>query len=266
MHKAIPFSKFHGTANDFIIIDHTSEQYIQWDDSKLIKSMCDRRFGIGADGLMMIENSNGESDFEMRYYNADGNISSMCGNGGRCISLAARMLGLVQNEARFTFNGDSYESTFIDNVNWVSLGMQDVSSISRDGNAYVLDTGSPHYVSFHDNVKEFDVQTLGAAIRTNTNYFEEGINVNFCDFNNGVLTVRTYERGVEDETFSCGTGMVASAIALSEDRMFDIGKHSIKISTLGGELQVMFEKKENIYTNILLQGPAVKVFDGIWQL
>ena len=266
MKKEIPFSKFHGTANDFIIIDHTTEQYVAWSDNQLIKLMCDRRFGIGADGLMMIENGSKDIDFEMRYYNSDGQISSMCGNGGRCISLAAKMLGIVKSEAQFQFNGQIYHSTFLEDKNWVSLGMQDVRDVSKDEKAYVLDTGSPHYVSFYEDVSDMNVSVLGAEIRNNPTYKEKGINVNFCDFKNEILTVRTFERGVEDETFSCGTGIVASVIALCEKEARKDGIYSIPISTMGGNLLVKLTKKDGKYSDILLQGPAVKVFEGIWKL
>lgn len=259
--QEIPFYKYHGTGNDFIIIDHMKNNYLDESDTKLIKSICSRRFGVGGDGLMIIKPSE-EYDFEMLYYNSDGNISSMCGNGGRCISKASVNLGYSpKGNIRFMFRNDVYQSHFISDKNWVSLKMQNVENVTMDNNAYVLDTGSPHYVTFINDVENLNVKKVGSEIRYNAIYASNGINVNFCCFSDK-LHVRTYERGVEDETYSCGTGVVASAIANSLKSNLDDGFIETKIATLGGLLSVSFIKEQNSFRDIYLNGPAVKVFTG----
>lgn len=262
----IGFSKYHGTANDFIIIDKASTDSFDLKDSTLIREMCDRRTGIGADGLMLILSSKREDvDFEMTYFNADGNPSSMCGNGGRCITLAAAHRSLIFERARFLFGNDIYFSSFDPSTNWVSLKMQNVTRIESFKEDFILDTGSPHYVKFSDISLDIDVKKEGSEIRYSSRFVDEGINVNFVEFKDNTLKVLTYERGVEDETYSCGTGVVASAIALAEKNNFDPGIHSIPIRTKGGELEVSFDKKVDFYENIFLKGPAVKVYDGVFE-
>ena len=260
--KKIPFAKYHGTANDFIIINHMIDQVIDPEDHNLIKEMCSRRFGIGADGLMILEKGN-DVDFNMRYYNADGSPSSMCGNGGRCISLAYKLQNKgTQAKMNFTFGGDLYQSEWLPEKEWISLKMQDLSLISKDNQAYVLDSGSPHYVDFVKDSSLLDVAKIGAEIRYNSRYKKHGINVNYCHYFADRLHVRTYERGVEDETYSCGTGVVASSIAWSEEQGFVEGTHTVSIKTLGGNLAVQFTKTAKGYVDIYLQGPAVKVFEA----
>lgn len=267
--KRIPFTKFHGTANDFIIINQLKEEWIDLDDHALIKRMCSRRFGIGADGLMVLEKGKGNIDFFMHYYNSDGSPSSMCGNGGRCISyayvLSGSRLSAGQKAFKFGFNGDIYESHLLEDPEWISLKMQNLSHIQMIDDAYELDTGSPHFVQFFDEVDNLDVSREGAEIRYNDRYKKEGINVNFCSYRNDRLQVRTYERGVEDETYSCGTGVVASAISLAMKNNFSDGDHSIAIDTLGGELKVRITKQGSLFSDIYLQGPAVKVFEGFYE-
>ena len=260
----IEFTKFHGTANDFIIIDEASTDAFDQDDNELIKRMCDRRTGIGADGLMLILKPEREDvDFEMKYYNSDGRPSSMCGNGGRCITLAAASRSLFFQRARFLFDDQVYLANYDVEDNWVSLKMQDVHEISK-GDAYVLDTGSPHYVTFVKSVDGIDVKKKGSEIRYSDTFKNAGINVNFVSYENEVLKVLTYERGVEDETFSCGTGVVASAISLAEEMNFQDGIYLIDIATKGGNLKVSYEKKDDVYQNIFLRGPAVKVYTGVY--
>ncbi len=261
----IGFSKYHGTANDFIIIDEESTPLFNKNDNELIRRMCDRRTGIGADGLMLImHNDRDDIDFEMAYFNSDGNPSSMCGNGGRCITLAAVNRSLVFERARFLFDNDIYFSTYDPSNNWVSLKMQNVSRIETKEMDFILDTGSPHYVKFTD-ISNKDVKLAGSEIRYSERFKSEGINVNFVDFKQNELHVLTYERGVEDETYSCGTGVVASALSYAEKMNFTNGVYTIAIRTKGGQLEVSFEKIENGYENIFLKGPAIKVFDGIYQ-
>lgn len=260
----IEFTKFHGTANDFIIIDERSTDSFDQDNHELIKRMCNRRTGIGADGLMLIVKPEREDvDFEMKYYNSDGRPSSMCGNGGRCITLAAASRSLFFQRARFLFMDQVYLANYDVEDNWVSLKMQDVRQITK-GDAYVLDTGSPHYVTFVKSIADVDVKKQGSEIRYSPAFEKSGINVNFVNFENDVLHVLTYERGVEDETYSCGTGVVASAISLGEHMGFEDGIHLINISTKGGKLEVSYEKKNGVYQHIFLRGPAVKVYTGVY--
>ena len=226
---------------------------------KQVAQLCDRRFGIGADGLMLLEN-HPEYDFKMVYYNADGHESSMCGNGGRCLVAFAKRLGIIKEQANFIAIDGAHRATIVRNEQ-VELGMRDVENILiTDENIVVLNTGSPHYVSFESDVKTLDVYEKGKSIRNSESYFKEGINVNFVVKKSDHLFVRTYERGVEDETLSCGTGVTASAIASVGQRL---GRFKIKVETLGGMLEIHFEKTtKNSAKNVLLCGPATFVFDG----
>lgn len=260
--KSIGFTKYHGTSNDFIIIDQESSLTFDLYDIELIRNMCDRRTGIGADGLMLILPTNREDvDFEMKYFNADGKPSSMCGNGGRCIVKEAAKRSLFFQRTRFLFNQDIYLAQFDPSRNWVSLKMQDIEDVKLYSEDYVLDTGSPHYVRFC-SVLGVDVFEEGKAIRYSEPFKREGINVNFVEHKHNALHVLTYERGVEDETYSCGTGVVASTIAWAVKEHMKDGIYSIDIHTKGGKLEVSFEKKEDRFTHIFLKGPAIEVFKG----
>ena len=253
----IDFYKYQGTGNDFIIIDNRINNFPK-EDSNFIKELCDRRFGIGADGLMLIENSN-SFDFNMVYFNADGNLGSMCGNGGRCIVQFAKFLEIINNKTTFEAIGNTYYAT-IDN-DLVSLKMNDVSDIEVHPNHIFLNTGSPHHIKFTENVNSLDVKSIGEKIRYASPYFEDGTNVNFVEqINNNTFKVRTYERGVEDETLSCGTGVTAVAIASHAAKKST--EKTINLQTLGGTLEVSFDKEDNNYRNIVLKGPATFVFKG----
>lgn len=255
----LKFSKYQGTGNDFVLIDNRN-QIINPNNYHLIKQLCDRRFGIGGDGLMLLENANGY-DFRMRYYNSDGREGSMCGNGGRCIVAFAYHLGVVTNQAKFiAIDGDhEAEVNKTENEIQVSLKMIDVSNIELGDGFYFLDTGSPHYVQFINNHENFDTYTEGKKIRYNDRFTKEGTNVNFVSLQEKNITVSTYERGVEDETYSCGTGVVASAISSS----FKTNSNQFKIKTKGGNLEVHFNKiNSNQINDIWLIGPATHVFDG----
>ena len=254
----LSFYKYQGTGNDFILIDNrlnaialTTEQ-IRW--------LCDRRFGIGADGLILLELEN-DADFKMVYYNSDGNPSSMCGNGGRCITAFAKQLGIIKNKAKFLAT-DGWHEASIDENEIVALKMKDVKSIEVGADFFYLNTGSPHYVKIAKAIEHLDVKNSGSAIRYNNRFKEEGTNVNFIERQDDYLFVRTYERGVEDETFSCGTGVVASAIVAAISGI-STSKNACLIKTLGGNLEVKFERvlEQNFY-NIWLIGPAVMVFNG----
>jgi diaminopimelate epimerase len=256
------FYKYQGTGNDFVLLDNRKQEYSL--TSAQIKYICDRHFGVGADGLMLLENQDGY-DFKMVYYNSDGNESTMCGNGGRCISAFAKKLGLVSTEVKFMAIDGEHASFFEDEI--VSLKMNDVQSIKVNETYFQLNTGSPHYVHFTEYVDELDVKKEGKLIRYSPMFKEEGINVNFVEkLNEHTIFVRTYERGVEDETLSCGTGVTASAISFivehfpkpSQNENFEIF-----IETLGGELSVKLESiKGQSFENIWLKGQAEFIFEG----
>jgi len=254
----IQFYKYQGTGNDFILIDNRQLQVSL--TTADIRQLCDRRFGIGADGLMLLEAEPG-CDFKMVYYNSDGNQSSMCGNGGRCIVAFAKHLGLVNNTARFLAIDGMHEAVIGDD-GVVSLKMNDVKQIESGADYFFLDTGSPHYVKFVEGLAELDVFAEGRAIRNSARFHEGGTNVNFLELKDDELWVRTYERGVEDETFSCGTGVTAAALVAATKGIATSKNHAV-IKTRGGDLEVSFEKvlEQNFY-NIWLKGPASMVFQG----
>jgi len=253
----IPFYKYQGTGNDFIIIDNRNDIFPK-EDRVWIEKICNRRFGIGADGLMLVEHSD-ISDFKMIYYNSDGMIGSMCGNGGRCIVSFAHYLRIFENQTTFEAIGELYDAKIKDDI--VSLKMNDVNKINSNPTHYFLDTGSPHHVTFENNIDEIDVCQQGKKIRYGSPYFEKGTNVNFVEqIDDNTFKVRTYERGVENETLSCGTGVTAVAIASHLSNKSN--SNQIKLQTLGGNLQVSFDVENNIYKNIILKGPATFVFKG----
>ena len=256
------FYKYQGTGNDFIILDNRDGSYNNL-TKEMIAQCCHRRFGIGADGLMLMNKKEG-FDFEMKYFNADGNEGSLCGNGGRCMVKFAFNMGIHQFTYRF-WAADGVHEAEIDNNHLIRLKMKDVHEVELHDAHAVLNTGSPHYVKHVNNVSEMDVVEEGRAIRESKPYANEGINVNFMEtFGDDSIFVRTYERGVEDETLSCGTGVTASAlIAAHHERGFN----RIAVKTLGGELSVEFNKiSENSFENIWLCGPAVYVFKGVIEL
>jgi diaminopimelate epimerase len=252
------FYKYQGAGNDFILIDNRKE-LVSKENSELIHKLCDRRFGIGADGLMLLQEKEGY-DFEMVYFNSDGNEGTMCGNGGRCIVAFAHHLGLVDEKTSF-WAIDGEHSADVLNAEYINLKMSDVKSVEINEDYFFLDTGSPHYVAFVKGIEEMDVFNLGREIRNNDRFKSEGTNVNFVEEINNRLMVRTYERGVENETLACGTGITASAIAAS----IHTGKvkEEYDIKALGGDLKVRYEKNGNSFINIWLEGPAVQVFKGI---
>lgn len=255
MHE-IHFFKYQGTGNDFIMIDNRAAQFNK-QHTELIRRLCDRRFGIGADGLILLEITV-SGDFEMVYFNADGNRSTMCGNGGRCFTAFARRLNIAEDRFRF-LAADGPHEALIRPDGWISLQMIDVSNIESGEGYYYLNTGSPHYVKFVENIDQIDVVKEGRAIRYNERFKETGTNVNFVQAVEGVLRVATYERGVEDETLSCGTGVTAAAIA-----WFLKSKElpPVRILTKGGELEVTFDFIRDFIVAIWLSGPATFVFEG----
>jgi len=254
----VHFYKYQGTGNDFILVDNRDNSFAL--TTEQIRQLCDRRFGIGADGLMTLNEKEGY-DFEMKYYNSDGREGSMCGNGGRCIVKFAYHLGIHRALYRFLAADGDHEAE-IDISGIVSLKMKNVQRITKYHNDFVLDTGSPHYVKLVGNVMQLDVYKKGHEIRNSRDFRESGINVNFVehDINNDKITVRTFERGVENETYSCGTGVTASALVCYHN---EIGFNEVEVKTLGGKLTVEFDRTEDDqYNNIWLCGPAEKVFEG----
>ncbi len=253
----LTFYKYQGTGNDFVMIDNRQQSFDK-NNTKSIARLCDRRFGIGADGLILLEN-HPELNFKMVYFNADGNESSMCGNGGRCITAFANHLGIIESKASFEAVDGLHQAIIDDEI--VKLQMQDVISVERHNQHVFLNTGSPHHVQMENNINELEIKTVGSKIRYGQPYNEAGTNVNFVKkLSEDIFKVRTYERGVEDETLSCGTGVTAVAIA-----MFETGEtqsNLITLETEGGKLQVSFEKNDGIFSNIWLIGPAVQVFKG----
>ncbi|WP_428330456.1 diaminopimelate epimerase [Mucilaginibacter sp.] len=256
---SIHFYKYQGAGNDFVMIDNR-QNVINHHNPQLISQLCNRRFGIGGDGLMCLENEAGY-DFKMVYYNADGQPSSMCGNGGRCIVAFAKYLGIINTETNFLAVDGPHYAKISASGDWVSLQMIDVDTITTDNDAYVLDTGSPHYIKLVDGLKDKDVYTDGYAIRNNNTYREKGININFVEPDADGYFVRTYERGVEDETFACGTGVTAVALAMAKHNQ-QTGHINTPIKVLGGNMNIRFDYDGHKYTGIFLEGPAVKVFDG----
>ena len=254
----INFAKYQGTGNDFIFIDNRLDVFPK-NDTKLIEKLCDRRFGIGADGLILLENDT-ETDFRMVYYNSDGNQSSMCGNGGRCIVAFAKSLNLISNETTFNaVDGLHYAKTLDNGI--VSLQMKDVNEVKIEKDYIFLNTGSPHHVMLVDDLDNYDVKNNGAKIRYSDLYGKAGSNVNFVNqLSDNHFQIRTYERGVEDETLSCGTGATATAIAMNA-----VGKtnsHTIELDVEGGTLEVSFDKVNDAFINVFLTGPATFVFEG----
>ncbi len=253
----INFYKYQGTGNDFIIIDNRKAIFPK-ENIELIQKLCDRKFGIGADGFMLLENSV-NYDFKMVYFNADGNEGSMCGNGGRCIVAFADKLGVISSKTTFEAIGKLYLASIENGL--VSLTMNDVETIESHKNYIFLDTGSPHHVTFEKEVSKIDVFQKGKEIRNGSPYFDAGTNVNFVEqINENTFKVRTYERGVENETLSCGTGVTAVAIASHKSKK--TSSNTIHLQTLGGNLDVNFETEDNSYKNIVLKGPAIFVFKG----
>ncbi|MFY7739904.1 MAG: diaminopimelate epimerase [Flavobacterium sp.] len=265
----LKFYKYQGTGNDFVMIDNR-QNFFPKNDTKLIERLCDRRFGIGADGLILLENDNSTDlstekvDFRMVYYNSDGNESSMCGNGGRCLVAFAKSLNVINNNATFIATDGLHHAT-IDENGIVSLQMKDVDEVKIDTEYVFLNTGSPHHVTLVNDLENYNVKENGAEIRYSDLYGKAGSNVNFVNqISDNHFRLRTYERGVEDETLSCGTGATATAIAMNV-----IGKtnsNSIDINVEGGKLKVIFEKADKGFEKVFLIGPATFVFEGIIEI
>jgi diaminopimelate epimerase len=251
----VDFFKYQGTGNDFIVLDNRGKKYSGL-TQKQIAFLCNRHFGIGADGLMLLQLKDG-FDFEMVYFNSDGAEGSMCGNGGRCLVAFANQLGLITTTATFTASDGIHEAA-VKEDGMIELKMKDVTQLERTADHSILNTGSPHYIKWVDNADEVNVFEEGKKIRNSKKFAQEGINVNFVEVQPAGLKVRTYERGVEAETLSCGTGVTAAALAAAT---MEAG--NIFVITPGGELSVKYQYKEGLgFSNVWLCGPAQFVFAG----
>ena len=258
----LEFYKYQGTGNDFVMIDNRLD-FFPKENGQLIAHLCDRRFGIGGDGLILLENDS-DTDFRMVYYNSDGNQSSMCGNGGRCLVAFAKKLNIINNNCTFIATDGLHHATIVGD-GLVSLQMIDVNQVKISPEYVFLNTGSPHHVQLVEDLEHYNIRDNGAAIRYGALYGNDGSNVNFVkQIDGSTFSLRTYERGVEDETLSCGTGATAVAIAMNT-----IGKTnttSIHLNVQGGKLEVSFDKKDNQFTNVFLKGPAEFVFKGEFEI
>jgi diaminopimelate epimerase len=250
------FYKYQGTGNDFVVIDNrkglihlTSEQIV---------TLCDRRFGIGSDGLILLE-SDDQTDFYMNFYNPDAS-QSFCGNGSRCAVHFARFLGVVGEKSRFRAIDGLHDGEI--HGDEIRIHMKDVESLEKRGADFVINTGSPHYVVYEENIGQKDIVAEAKKIRYNQEFSAVGINVNFVEPQQSGIAMRTYERGVEDETLSCGTGVTAAAISYSSKT----GLTDIPVSTKGGLLRVRLEQSAKGFTSVWLCGPAVQVFQGVFDL
>ncbi len=254
----LEFYKYQGTGNDFVMIDNRSNTFPK-ENTKLVARLCDRRFGIGADGLILLDNDT-DSDFRMVYYNSDGNLSSMCGNGGRCLVAFAKQLNVIQNQTTFIATDGLHHATVADD-GIVSLQMIDVAEIKNTPDYSFLNTGSPHHVQLVADLEHYSVKENGAAIRYGALYGQQGSNINFVKkIDETTFSLRTYERGVEDETLACGTG--ATAVAIAMNATGQTNSNVINLNVEGGKLAVSFDKVDDKYTNVFLKGPAEFVFKG----
>lgn len=254
----LEFYKYQGAGNDFVMIDNRAG-FFPKENTQLIAHLCDRRFGIGGDGLILLENDT-ETDFKMVYYNSDGNQSSMCGNGGRCLVAFAKDLEVIKDTTTFVATDGLHHASFEDS-GLVSLQMIDVPAIAIKEEYSFLNTGSPHHVQIVEDLEHYNVKDNGAAIRYGELYGAAGSNINFVKkIDDTTFRLRTYERGVEDETLACGTGATAVAIAMNATGQTEAT--AINVNVEGGKLVVTFDKTENGFTNVFLKGPAEFVFKG----
>jgi len=254
----LEFYKYQGAGNDFVMIDNRSG-FFPKEDIQLVARLCDRRFGVGADGLILLENDL-DTDFKMVYYNSDGNQSSMCGNGGRCLVAFAKDMHVIDDKTTFIATDGLHHASFEDN-GLVSLQMIDVPTVDIKNDHSFLNTGSPHHVQMVENLEHYNIKEEGAAIRYGELYGAAGSNINFVKkIDDSTFRLRTYERGVEDETLACGTGATAVAIAMNATGQTEAT--TINVNVEGGKLVVSFDKNENGFTNVFLKGPAEFVFKG----
>lgn len=264
----VKFHKYQGTGNDFVLLNNRYNTYSNLSREQ-IERICDRHFGIGADGLMLLESIQGH-DFKMVYFNSDGRQSTMCGNGGRCIIQFAHDQKIIGDKTLFLAIDGPHHGKINENGS-VSLQMIDVNGYEKDSDNFILQTGSPHYVIFSEETRTLNIVEEARKVRYNERFKEFGINVNFVQpISENEIYVRTYERGVEDETLSCGTGVVASALAfaLQNGGFENLSQQSgsISVQTKGGKLQVDYVRNGDQFTNVWLNGSAVKVFEGSMEI
>lgn len=266
----IPFYKYQGAGNDFIIIDERESEYFQnnAESHTTISWLCNRKFGIGADGLMLLRKHK-EFDFQMVYFNSDGFEGSMCGNGGRCLVAFAAHKQIIRDTTTFMAIDGLHKAEIKQSAGSsmiVSLQMKDVSEIKPIDEGLFLDTGSPHYVLFTNDLAGIDVYTTGKRYRNSNLFGNGGANVNFAQLINNVIHIRTFERGVEAETLACGTGITATAIAAYHKGLITTSQQ-IPFKALGGDLSVSFQTDQpGLYKDVFLEGPAQKVFKGEIQM
>lgn len=256
------FHKYHGAGNDFILIDDRNLKFPS-SDHVLVSKMCHRRFGIGADGLILLHDHS-EFDFEMKYYNADGFEGSMCGNGGECVVHFARALKIIDKKCEFLAIDGLHKAELMNGE--IKLSMGNVSDFRNWESHLFIDTGSPHLIIFRDSIEATDVINEGRAFRYNKSISDKGCNVNFVEvLDNNSIKIRTYERGVEDETWACGTGSIASAMAyvIISDKSENL--HEIEVKAKGGKLKVSFQKEKEEFTKVFLAGPAEFIYTGEYQ-
>ena len=253
--QRIYFHKYQATGNDFILVDNREHFFDK--DLAVVQRLCDRRFGIGSDGLILIE-KHPKYDFEMVFFNPDGS-QSLCGNGSRCAVAFARLLGIELDQTTFHAYDGPHDAEILSDGK-IRLKMNNVAKARSWDQGMILDTGSPHLIFFRENIENFDVVSEGRKWRNHESFGKEGINVNFvARVDNHRIFVRTYERGVENETLSCGTGVTAAALALSAHKV----KSPVAVKTLGGDLEVNYQlSKQGGYQEVFLTGPAEKVFEG----
>ena len=263
----LAFSKYHGAGNDFIMIDQRAQQTLTRSDTAIVAQLCDRHFGIGADGLILLQN-HPEFGTEMVYFNADGRESTLCGNGGRCFAAFAKHLGISQKQFRFLAIDGPHDAVIApneqpDGLEWVELHMNDVTAIETVApDTFVLNTGSPHFVRFTEDVAHKNMVEEGRAVRYSERFAKEGINVNLVEKTGEGLFIRTYERGVEDETLACGTGVTAAALAYALREQMT-GNQEIKVKAVGGNLSVRCViQPDGHFSDVWLCGPAQRVFQG----
>ena len=255
----IKFLKYHGAGNDFILIDNRFQKYSL--KNYQIKFLCHRKYGIGSDGLIFLNHSD-DFDFEMIYHNSDGNQSSMCGNGGRCIVGFAKHLNIIDSKAKFLAIDGIHEAR-IHKSSRISLSMSNINSIKNNNKFVFIDSGSPHHIIQVNDIDKIDVFKMGLKVRSLKKYQPKGVNVNFIEkVSSNIFKIRTYERGVENETLACGTGAVASAIAMHYNG--ETKQNKILIKTLGGDLGIKFEYDSNksSYHRIFLEGDINLVYEG----
>jgi diaminopimelate epimerase len=255
----ITFSKYHGAGNDFVLVDNRSGLFDNLSVDP-VATVCHRRYGVGADGLILV-GASAAADFTMTYYNADGKIGSMCGNGARCAVRFAQQVGITFKDFAFDAFDGVHRFELLDGGN-VRVSMRDVLEIERSSNWLFMNTGSPHVVVPVYDLADIDVPGDGRKIRNSARFVKEGVNVNFVEPIDGLVNIRTYERGVEDETLACGTGCVAAALWAAVENDVKPGSHTVKLKAKGGNLSVSFVRTDRGFTDVWLEGPVAHVFDG----